>query len=559
MRTLARIALAMSVALVAGLAPAVAAQATVYVAPSGSDTAPCSQAAPCKSFSRAYQASPAGGEVEVAGGTYGGQSLSNVNKGGGAKVVIRPASGASVTLTGSLSFSNGDDVEVRNMKVGGWGVTNGSQHVILRNIVATDLVDAAGYFSGSDDVQVIGGEIARVDPNDGIHMNNGGGSNSNIVIDGLYEHDLTVNRDSASHDDCIQTGDVTNLVIRNSRFVNCGTQGVFLNPYNGGVTRNVTIENNFFGQAQLGYNILYIGDAVGVTVRNNSFVGQVTSYNPASFTKLVMVNNVFAGNDAYNCADLASKSATFAYNASSSSCGSAKNHLTKANIGSAFVNTSASSLDLHLKAGSALIDKGAPLSSSAANDFDGQARPIGGAADIGADEYGAGPAGPPSTPGQPSTPTTPTTPSTPGTPATPATPAPSATPASAPTSVAALLATLPADAAAALRKADAADAGSGFPLTAVGIDDSTVCHRARKGCPGTTKLRIVLAKATKAKLSFRKVRAGKRMARVKLTTFTLRKGVNVVKLKSRGLGAGRYHLVLTTANGASADVVLRIR
>src|ERR1044071_7220594 len=182
MRTLARIALAMPVALVAGLAPAVAAQATVYVSPSGSDTAPCTQAAPCKSFSRAYQASPAGGEVEVAGGTYGGQSLSNVNKGGGAKVVIRPAAGASVTLTGGLNFNNGDDVEVRDMKVGGWGVTNGSQHVILRNIVATDLVEAAGYFSGSDDVQVIGGEIARVDPNDGIHMNNGGGSNSNIVV-----------------------------------------------------------------------------------------------------------------------------------------------------------------------------------------------------------------------------------------------------------------------------------------------------------------------------------------------------------------------------------------
>ena len=63
---------------------------------------------------------------------------------------------------------------------------------------------------------------------------------------------------------------MTNLVIRNSRFVNCGTQGVFLNPYNGGVTKNVTIENNFFGTAQLGYNILYVGDAVGVTVRNNS-------------------------------------------------------------------------------------------------------------------------------------------------------------------------------------------------------------------------------------------------------------------------------------------------
>src|SRR4051794_310549 len=56
-------------------APASASAATLYLSPSGSDSAACSQAAPCKTFSRAYSVAAAGSDVIVAGGTYGGQSL----------------------------------------------------------------------------------------------------------------------------------------------------------------------------------------------------------------------------------------------------------------------------------------------------------------------------------------------------------------------------------------------------------------------------------------------------------------------------------------------------
>jgi hypothetical protein len=369
---------------------------TVYLSPSGSDAAACTQAAPCRTFDRGYRVASAGSEVILAAGSYGSQSLSNEPvKSSSEKVLFRPADGASVT-TGSLTISNSDNIEVRDVTTGGWGVTNGSAHVILRRIVATDLNFAAGYFSGSDDVQLIDSEIARIDPDDGIHMNNGGGPNTNITIDGLFMHDLTINRDTTSHDDCIQTGDVTNLVIRNSRFVNCGTQGVFLNPYNGGATKNILIENNFFGQAQLGYNVLYVGDAVGVTIRNNSFVGQVYSYNPASFTQMKMTNNIFAGNDSYNCGQLATKSVLFSNNASTTSCSGAVSHTVNANLGSQFVNSSgsnAATFDLHLKAGAAAIDKGG--SEFATVDFDGTSRPSGNAPDIGGDEFGSGTPPPP--------------------------------------------------------------------------------------------------------------------------------------------------------------------
>jgi hypothetical protein len=372
-----------------------AAAPTFYLSPSGNDGAACSQTAPCRTFDRGYRVASPGSEVILAAGSYGSQSLSNLPvKATSTKVVFRPATGAAVTL-GGLSFSNSDNIEVRDVRTSGWAFTNGAAHIILRRVFAGDVSQAAGYFSGSNDIQVIDSEIARVDPNDGIHMNKGGGSNTNIVIDGLYEHDLTINRDSTSHNDCIQTGDVTNLVIRNSRFVNCGTQGVFLNPYGGGVTKNVTIENNFFGIAQLGYNILYVGDAVGVTVRNNSFVGQVYTYNSAAFTGLKMVNNIFAGNDSYNCSLLAQRSVTFSNNATTSSCPGATSHLVNSGLAGQFVNTSGTSaFNLHLKAGAAAINKGT-MTNGATTDYDRTGRPVGGVADIGADEYATSSPAPP--------------------------------------------------------------------------------------------------------------------------------------------------------------------
>ena len=113
--------------------PASASAATLYVSTSGSDSAACTQAAPCKSFSRAYTVATPGSEVIVAAGTYGGQDMDYLAvKATADKVVFRPATGASVTL-GSLSIYNSQNIEVRDM-VTGWQVRNGSKHIILRNL-----------------------------------------------------------------------------------------------------------------------------------------------------------------------------------------------------------------------------------------------------------------------------------------------------------------------------------------------------------------------------------------------------------------------------------------
>ena len=382
------------------LSAAFAPAATLHVSHSGSDASACSAVAPCDSFERAYEVARPGDVVRVAGGTYDGLSLSDVPaKSSSERVVFEPALGASVQA-GNLTIRNTDNVEFRDMRVATWDVIDGSEHVVLRNITVLNET-SGGFMSGVSDVQVIGGEIGNIDPGDGIHFNNQYGRSTNIVIDGLYMHDLNRTRDTSAHNDGMQTGDVDGLTIRNSTITNSGTQGIFLNPYNGGVTNNVVVENNFLGSAHLGYNILNVRGVNNVVVRNNSFQGGDFYIGPEA-VNVDVYNNILASSSSSDCATLAGNADAFSHNLSTSSCGSAASHTRVANLSSQYASASSnpsSALDLHLKPGAAAIGKALDGQTPSA-DIDGQARDA--APDAGADELGGGP---PRTPaGQPPAP-----------------------------------------------------------------------------------------------------------------------------------------------------------
>lgn len=548
MRNLVRACLGV---LVLGLTVAGPAGATVYLSPNGSDAAACTQAAPCQSFSRGFAVAPAGTDVEVAGGSYGSQTLRN-GPAKGSPVTIHPAAGAPVTL-GSLSIENTSNVEVQSVDTNGWSIMSGSQHVVLRNVRATDVSGgAAAYFSGADDVQILGGEIGRVDPEDAIHFNNGYGTNTNITIDGLFVHDLTRNSDPSAHDDCVQTGDVTNLTIRNSRFFNCGTQGIFLNPYNGGATRNIVLEDNWFGPAQLGYNTVYVGEAQNVTIRNNSFTGSMY-VDPATSSGVTMVNNIL-DLDSYTCGTTAKAVDTFDYNMSESSCSGATHHVVKPGLQSQFVNahpSSASAFDLHLNAGAAAIDRGSP-SSYAPTDIDGQPRPIGGAPDIGADEWGATP--PAAAPAAP-VPATPSGGSTPPSSRSAKTTAGAAATAAA---VAAIAKVLPGATAAAFRRLAVVRQATKRPLVAAGVKDAKICKYQRKSCPRSTLLRIAATGRFKAMLTVRRGLAGDKVKTVRRRRLVLRRGTTSVRVRVGRLAKGDYELLLRAPNGARVAVPLSV-
>jgi hypothetical protein len=253
-------------------------------------------------------------------------------------------------------------------------------------------------------------------------MNNQYGCNTNIVIDGLYMHDLTRNNDPGAHNDGLQSGCWDGGAIRNMRLTNSGTQGIFLEPYNNGVTRNIVVENNFLGSAHLGYNILNVRDVTNVLVRNNSFAGSDFYIGPEA-DNVDVYNNLLGATDSNDCdAGIASNSDAMSNNASPTACPGDANHLvTTAAANYVNASTAPSSMDYHLVPNAPAIGRGL-ASQSPALDFDGQARDS--TPDIGADEFAGVDPEPTPTPTPTATPTATPTP----TPTPTATPTPEPTP-----------------------------------------------------------------------------------------------------------------------------------
>ena len=58
-----------------------------------------------------------------------------------------------------------------------WQVRDGAKNIILRNLKILHQ-RYGGFVGGVDDLQILGGEIGWIDPNDGLHFNNVGGENT---------------------------------------------------------------------------------------------------------------------------------------------------------------------------------------------------------------------------------------------------------------------------------------------------------------------------------------------------------------------------------------------
>src|SRR4051812_22367419 len=88
-----------------------------YVSTTGSDSGSCTAAAPCKSLGRAYVVASPGQVVEVAAGTYGGQTIGyDASKTSEADVVIQAAPGTRPVLGGLSVY--GRHVTVSGLKTG---------------------------------------------------------------------------------------------------------------------------------------------------------------------------------------------------------------------------------------------------------------------------------------------------------------------------------------------------------------------------------------------------------------------------------------------------------
>ena len=355
------------------------------MSPTGSDSNPCTQAQPCRTFNRTYRVASPGHTVEVAAGTYGGETMQHdPSKSSQNDVLFRPATGAQVTVNATLDVY-ASHFEFRNFRVTQVEFYQQVDDVTFRTMVTNGL-----WMWGPSNISFLGGEITcgfcgyhPILSNGG----SGGGATAprNILFDGVYFHDW--HSVSGEHVECLQILGADNVTVRNSTFKYCGTGngglGATANLHMawigfGPMTRNILIENNFFYPSGNPFAI-QMDDYENVDLRYNSISGPVSLYNRSGpGTNLDMIGNIMRKGSC--TAENNGVPINWRYNTlQGGTCGP-----TDQNAAHGFIDANQ---NLHLVSGAPAINRGDPTYYPS-HDLDGQSRPIGGAPDAGADEAG---------------------------------------------------------------------------------------------------------------------------------------------------------------------------
>jgi hypothetical protein len=354
--------------------------ASVFIAPSGADSNPCSKAQPCRSFDRAYRVASPGAVVEVAAGSYPGQAIDpDSSKSSSSDVIFRPASGAAVSMSGELE-ANGSHFELRDMTLNQVNFPDSANDITLRNVVNHGM-----WWQGSSNISILGGEISCGACGYHSHMQNSGTHPpTNILFDGVYFHDWQ--SQGGEHVECLQILGGDGITIRNSVFKDCGTANgglgatadLHLQAYSDPAPKNILLENDFFYPSGNPY-VIQGEDFVNFDLRYNSLSGPILLYNgPSSGTGMDFVGNVLKASPCNAQDNVAA--INWRYNViQGGTCGP-----TDLNAPEGFLDPNS---NLHLKPGAAAIDAGDPTSYPT-SDIDGQSRFLGARPDAGADEAG---------------------------------------------------------------------------------------------------------------------------------------------------------------------------
>jgi hypothetical protein len=408
-------------------------QPSFFLSPAGSDSNRCSRRAPCRSFNRAYQVARPGQTVEAAAGFYGNQTVlyDSSKEGARRNVVIQPARRAPVTIGDlvvgpSRSIRGATHLTVRGVVVAGDVAVNGcgapsdGQQCIKASggnylqFVNLDVRGTTTFFCAScDHVTILGGRWgpkAYNNPCVGSHHPEVSTA-YDAVLPGLRKdkrpNHLTIDGaifenfarcSSSDHTECLQTEPSDYLTIRNSVFRRCDTivinitenSGNSLSPAGHIESDHILIENSFFDQATdataangEAYYSLRVPSGTNVTLRNNSWLDQPLLSSSAQYYK---ANYRLVGNvGPFSSSFCENGYTTYSHNVfSDTTCGDPSSKAVGNNFGFADPSVGGS-LDLHLLAGSPAINAGDP-NDFPAMDIDGQARPLGGLPDAGADE-----------------------------------------------------------------------------------------------------------------------------------------------------------------------------
>lgn len=353
----------------------------------------------CATFDNANDTCDNGDTVKVVGGTYANGDFTGSNSRSSA-CIFEEAEGQSVEINNDLDFSDSAYISVEGFElIGGTsaspvqlGMGGGGVHT-ANNITAIDITAVPGrvFFKGRF-LSVIGGEFGGYNSCDsgqeldGIQVgrvDNVSASTTDVLLDGVYVHDVRKNPTSCSnaHTDCLQFLGITNGIIRNNRFVNCPTIGILARPQEGSesVVDNLLIENNFIGpvlDGTEGFNIGSDADiCTNVVIRYNTFPADTGTFDCGGGGSS---GNALKGNYVGGSASCGDASVTYSYNRwSSGACGS-----NAATCTPTFVD--AATHNYHIQSSDTCLKGAGDNSSHPATDYDGDVRSPN--VDIGADE-----------------------------------------------------------------------------------------------------------------------------------------------------------------------------
>ena len=279
----------------------------LFVSTTGNDSNPCTQAAPCQTFNRAYQVAKLGDVVTVTAGTYPQQTIrqepSKDTTGDLPDVVFQPAAGATVRVAG-LSLGTGcyqagpscytgpDHLTIRNMSdsrspQGPWQMQHETNDATFENIDASNW-----YLVGVRDVKVLGGDWGPCSYGVQGCLNNKvdmdpGYRNERVMIDGGLYHDIRINT-QGQHMECMFLVGGIDITVRNAKFTACEFFDIFVqyygdlnfprlnyNPFDGLVLESNDFDRPYNGTGQLRNTNVWFSDGWAYGFRNVTIRGNI--------------------------------------------------------------------------------------------------------------------------------------------------------------------------------------------------------------------------------------------------------------------------------------------